>query len=415
MPEIRALTTGQRIQRLREARGMSRPVLAGLVGRSPDWLKKIESGNRQLTKLPLLVALARALSVTDVSLLTGDDTPRPVAAWDGEIHHVVPAIRDAMRDVSFPSVFPSNLSLLPAAELTARVHRLWLTWHAEPAQRTVVGAQLPALIRQAHESIQAHHDVERRRAQAAAGDLYRLVQRLLAHICEPELHAVAVERGRAMSESADSPMSLALAAWSSSVSLSASGHFDDAVRLADAGARTLAPLMEASSVDVLGTLGSLQLEAAAAHGLAGRAGDAFRYLDLAAHTASRLPRGASHPQSAFDPSNVEIIGVIISGSLHRTGEAIAHAERLDPAGIPSVVRRSRFLLEVAHVHSMRRQPREAVHYLHAAANVSTEAVALIPWARDLADALLTAAPGTARSSAEQLAVRLNSVGEALSA
>jgi transcriptional regulator with XRE-family HTH domain len=33
---------GERIRALREARGMSRAVLAQLCGRGPDWLKKIE-------------------------------------------------------------------------------------------------------------------------------------------------------------------------------------------------------------------------------------------------------------------------------------------------------------------------------------------------------------------------------------
>lgn len=70
-----------------------------------------------------------------------------------------------------------------------------------------------------------------RRAQAAAGDLYQLVQRLLAHICERELHVLAVERGRALSKEADTPVSLALAAWSSAVSLCASGHYDEALGL----------------------------------------------------------------------------------------------------------------------------------------------------------------------------------------
>jgi transcriptional regulator with XRE-family HTH domain len=35
------LSIGDRIRVLRESRGMSRPVLANLCGRGPDWLKKI--------------------------------------------------------------------------------------------------------------------------------------------------------------------------------------------------------------------------------------------------------------------------------------------------------------------------------------------------------------------------------------
>lgn len=410
MSNVTMLTTGERVRLFRESKGMTRPVLAGLVGRSPDWLKKIENGTRKLNSLPMLVRLARALEVTDLSELTGDDAPAPVETWDVEVHHVVPGIRAAMQEVAFLPTASSSEPALPPEELQLRVRRLWLTWHSSSQQRTDVGAALPALIRQAHASIRVHRGVERRRAQAATGDLYRLVQRILAHICEPELHALAVERGRAMSENADTRLSLALAAWSSSVSLCASGHYDDAARLADAGADLLTPLLEERpSTQVLGTFGSLHLEAAAAHGLAGREGDAFRYLDSAASTARRLPPDAWHPQSGFERMNVDVFGVIINGCLHRSGEAIAHADKLEPTSIPSVVRRSRLLLEIAQSHANRRDPVTAVRYLIAASDVSTEAVALIPWARDLADDLASTTPGTTRQDATKLSVRFKAV------
>jgi transcriptional regulator with XRE-family HTH domain len=235
--------------------------LAGLVGRSSDWLKKIETGTRQLNSLQMLVRIAQVLGVSDLAELTGADKPAPVEAWNTEAHHVVPAIRKAMRDVAFPATVDPE-SVLSSAELQRHVHRLWLTWHTSPQQRTMVGDALPTLISQAHATVRAHQDVERRRAMSATGDLYRLVQRLLAHICEPEPHALAVERGRAMSEDADTPLSLALAAWSSSVALCASGHYDDAIRLADAGTLLLAPLLDEAgptNSQVWGTIGALQM------------------------------------------------------------------------------------------------------------------------------------------------------------
>lgn len=410
MPNVTLLTTGERIRLLREAKGLTRPVLAGLVGRSTDWLKKVETGTRQVNSLPMLVRIARALGVDDLSELTGAGTSSPVATWDAEVHHVVPAIRDAMREATFLPAASSPAPVLPPEELQQRVQRAWLTWHTSPQQRTEVGETLPTLIRQAHVTIRAHEGTAHRRAQAATGDLYRLVQRLLAHICEPELHTLAVERGRALSENADTPLSLALAAWSTAVSLCASGFYEDTARLADAGAETLTPLLDQRpSPQVIETLGSLQLEAAAAHGLAGRAGDAFRYLDAAATTAAQLPAGAWHPQSGFDRTNVDIFGVLVATSLHRSGEAIAHAEKVDLAAVPSVVRRSRLLLEIAHAHSNRRDPGMAVRYLTAASDVSTEAVALIPWARDLADELASTAPGPVRPGATRLAARLKAV------
>ncbi|MGH3993314.1 MAG: helix-turn-helix domain-containing protein, partial [Pseudonocardiaceae bacterium] len=47
---------------------MGRPVLAGLVGYSADWLKRIEAGQRGVS-IPALLRLARVLRVDDLSVL----------------------------------------------------------------------------------------------------------------------------------------------------------------------------------------------------------------------------------------------------------------------------------------------------------------------------------------------------------
>lgn len=381
------------------------------MGRSSDWLKKIENGDRPLTSLPLLLELARALDVHDISDLTGNDVATPVRACDTDIHHVVPDVRRAMREVSFgPFERTASLPLLGAEELDRRVRGLWLRWHTSPMQRSEVGDVIPALIRQAHASIRHSGGDSQRACRAAAGDLYRLVQRLLAHICEPELHTLAVERGRALSEEADDPLSLANAAWASSVGLCASGHFGEAAELAH---RATVTLLNSSKGDPdvarMGTIGALQLESAAAHGLAGREGDAFHYLDAAAATASRMPASAWHLPSAFNRANVRILAVIVGVSLRHNGEAISLIRKIDVADSPSVVRRSRLLLEAAQAHFNRREREDAVRALNAAMETSPEAVALIPWARSLADELAAQSPRVVKPIAIEVAARMKSI------
>src|SRR5215469_11117130 len=63
LDDLAGKRTGERIQILRERRGLSRPVLAGLVGMSASWLKGIEQGRRLPPRLPVLVKLAEALAV----------------------------------------------------------------------------------------------------------------------------------------------------------------------------------------------------------------------------------------------------------------------------------------------------------------------------------------------------------------
>jgi transcriptional regulator with XRE-family HTH domain len=83
-------TTGERIRHLRERRGMTRVVLANLVGYSADWLKRIEAGQRGVS-IPALVRLAQVLHVDDLSVLIDGEIEIPSARGRGHI------IRPGMR------------------------------------------------------------------------------------------------------------------------------------------------------------------------------------------------------------------------------------------------------------------------------------------------------------------------------
>jgi transcriptional regulator with XRE-family HTH domain len=73
LDDLAGKRTGERIQILRERRGLTRAVLAGLVGMSASWLKGIERGTRLPPRLPLLVKLAEALGQRDIAVLAGTD------------------------------------------------------------------------------------------------------------------------------------------------------------------------------------------------------------------------------------------------------------------------------------------------------------------------------------------------------
>lgn len=395
------LTTGERIRILRERRGMSRPVLAGLVGRSSDWLKKIENGDRELRSITHLVRLANVLHVPDVATLTGGELGISVEAVGKLSHSTVPAIRAAMLGASFATV-PSVGPVRPEM-LRGRVDSAWRLWHSSTHQRTEVGALLPDLICDAHRCIKAHEGDERREAHAAASDLYRLVQRLLAHICEPELYWVALDRGRAHSEEADDPMSLALAAWSTAIGQRSAGFAEEAVQTDEAGMTLLRDQLEGGSPDVLGIYGALNLQAAISCGLDGRSGDAERYLAEADRTAGRLPADYTHAQSAFDAANVAVHGVSVGVGLLTPGEALRRAESIVPEKIASLERRSRLLLDIAAGHQQKKETAAAVHYLGHAHRVSPEGVRYVPMARGLAAKLAKTASGPLKAEAAALA------------
>src|SRR5262249_23517405 len=158
-----------------------REVLAGLVGRGPEWLKKIERGERELRNVRLLVALGQALRVPDLAVLTGSSTPLPLNVWDRYGHPAVEHIRAAMTEAPLRAAGTDVVPPKPA-EFQVRVDAAWRRWHISPFNRTEVGAELPGLIREAHACVKANDGERRRDAFDAMSELYRLVQRLLAHV-----------------------------------------------------------------------------------------------------------------------------------------------------------------------------------------------------------------------------------------
>ena len=117
LDDLAGKRTGERIQILRERRGLSRPVLAGLVGMSASWLKGIERGTRLPPRLPLLVKLAEALAVGDVAVLAGTDmdlcgaASLQVADADAARHQPKPHTRGTRPggDAGHRSAFPARM------------------------------------------------------------------------------------------------------------------------------------------------------------------------------------------------------------------------------------------------------------------------------------------------------------------
>ncbi|MGH3814835.1 MAG: helix-turn-helix domain-containing protein [Pseudonocardiaceae bacterium] len=80
MDELAGMTTGQRVRYFRQRAGMTRAVLGGLVGRSDEWVKAVETDRLLTPRIPLLLRLAEVLKVDDLAQLTGRRSyPRPAS------------------------------------------------------------------------------------------------------------------------------------------------------------------------------------------------------------------------------------------------------------------------------------------------------------------------------------------------
>jgi len=377
--------TGERIQILRERKGLTRPVLAGLVGMSVSWLKGIERGTRLPPRLPLLVKLAEALSVGDVAILAGIDMDLgaasvPVSSFARIPHDAVPAIREAVRDPLL--VFTDEAPDVSALE--ARTADAWRLWHQSPQHRTDVGRVLPRLVTDARTAARTAEGADRRTVNAVLADVYALVQHEVVWASETELTWIAADRAMTAAQEADTPVALAGGAWTLAIVQRSGGDTDAAMTLAVEAAGLLEPRLEDGDDELRAMYGALHLHAATTAARAGHEGDAWRHWDIASATADQLPGGYFHPWTMFGSANVKLHAVSISADLSQSAEARNQAERIDPDEIPSRERRGRLGVEIARAYHQRHDYPGALHWLEEAYRTAEDSVRYSPSARQIA-------------------------------
>lgn len=84
------LTLGERIAWYRRRRGLSQEVVAGLIGRTVDWLSKVENSRIQIDRISVIRSLSDALDVSMGDLL---NEPSLVEWTTDSGSSTVPAIR----------------------------------------------------------------------------------------------------------------------------------------------------------------------------------------------------------------------------------------------------------------------------------------------------------------------------------
>ncbi|MFV2010786.1 MULTISPECIES: helix-turn-helix domain-containing protein [unclassified Micromonospora] len=389
-------TFGSRLRTFRERSGKTRAVLGGLVGRSAEWVKALESGRLLTPRLPMLLRLAEVLDIDDLSVLTGDQS-LPIASVTRAGHPAIDGVAAAMYRTTLPAGDP-----LAAAALRARVDQAWTAWHHASAERTAVAALLPRLLADARLAARLLDGAERRQAATELARVYHLVQLYAAHQPQPQLVWLAADRAMLAAQDADDPGAIAAAAWYYAHVYRSDGQPDAAEQvLVDA----LDALEGSGGDDQLARWGQLQLGLALGHARAGRAGQAWRYWDSADSVARRLGIGYVHPWLMFGSVVVDAFGVTIGIDLARPGEAVRRAMGVDYSALPSRTRRAGGLIDAARAHLMRRDEVAVVHLLSRALRESVETVRHQPHARGMAMELV-GRTGVVGEDARELALAM---------
>jgi transcriptional regulator with XRE-family HTH domain len=354
--EIDEWAIGRRIASHRVRRGLTQEELAGLVGISLSMIKKIESGDRLVTKFSQLVLFAQVLRIKDLRELTG--VPLPLMPDGHRGHPRAHDVRAALMDRGKVSGEPPNLD-----ELAMLIERTWQTWQEpSPFRYDAVGQQLPTLVRQSEAALRLHEGASRRHALTRASKLYQLVRTWTKRVGEHELSFLAADRAVSYALDADDPDLAGAAAWNLAMILSAQGKTQPARAVVYRAIDELRPYLEHPAPARLAVFGGLHLMGATEAAREDNADEAHRLLDVANGVAARIGE-TNHFRMVFGPTNVALHRVSTAVELGRTRDALEMAERVSIEDAPAVERRLTFHLDTARSYARGRNDVAAVHMI----------------------------------------------------
>lgn len=388
-------SVGERIAFYRVRRGQTQAVLSGLVGRSEDWLSKVERGERHVRRLDVLTEVAKALRVSLPDLLG-----QPVLMEDEQRDDDVPAVRDALMSprrlsrVLYMRESTTGPSPLPAAQ---RVESAWGDFQDGRLSRVI--AALPQLITTAAqlEDAQGATAANRRAGWAVSARTHHLVATALAKIGESDLAWIAAERAMQAADEADDPLVLASAARSGTHALLAVGRYNEALDLGRTAASWLRARMSANDPEALSLAGMLDLRTAVAAAKKQDRSTAMELLDQASVAADRLGRDANFWQTGFGPTNVALHRIAAALELGDIAFVVEHGPQVHADHLPTE-RNVSHRIDLGRAMSLVARDDDALDYLLAAEERAPQLVRHNASVRETVKTMHRRSPAAGRSS-----------------
>lgn len=389
---------GERIRTARRARGMSRQAAAALCGRSEEWLRKIERGQRG-TSLKMVARLAEVLHVPDLSDLLDSDAPTVLYARPA--HPDLAGIRAA---ILAPPAAPAGTGIGTLDGLRVDLRRAWRLRSASPRDRSDLAAALPRLIAAARTAAGgARTPTEQRDTRRVLAETYHLSQLYLCYQDASELLWLVVDRAMNAARESEDAAAVGRAAWFTAYLYRDFGMVDHAHQVVEEAVRHLdadpeqAPRLQRQRRAVY-------LSSAWNYARDGRPALAWRAWDAAVEAEQH--GGAPVSPHLLFGADCQDVALTLDVELGRPAAAVRRAERLDIDAVPSVPRRARLMIEASRGYLLRREHAGALHMLRAALRVSTEATVYSRDARGIAHDLVNHAGPMLRRDAAELADEL---------
>ncbi|GAA0586943.1 helix-turn-helix transcriptional regulator [Streptomyces crystallinus] len=374
---------GQRMKWWRERRGLSQKMLGDLIGRSENWVYKIENDRMPLDRLPLLIALSKALRCS-LGDLTGGYVSGISTA--GTEHEHVPLIRQTL---SLPtSLLPKRVGSVSADDFDSSVTDAWQVYETQAEGRyRDVGERLPALLRQGHAALRDAGADQEGAILRQLISLYGLHQIWLRRVGETTLARVAADRGLALADTAGDPALLAAAAWNLACVLTSAGDVDDSYELAR---QTIAQCQphDDSSPEHWSAYGALHLQGAVAAVRAAKGPRAWDLYHGAQRAVERIGTDLNHWHTCFGPTNFAMHEVHLKAEEGDTNEALRAADHVQINSEVPLERRTRYLIEVMNLNRIQHDDYATVHILGKLLKQSPEEIVFSPLVREAVADLL---------------------------
>ncbi|WP_432092206.1 helix-turn-helix domain-containing protein [Streptomyces sp. bgisy100] len=386
------MTTGERIQyyrgRARSGVGLSQSALAGLVGRSEDWMSKVERNVIQIDSLSMLIRIARELGLDNVADLVGPAIDLSLVG--GPEHPSVPRIRGALNMP--PSLLGVGLpgDALTAQQLSERVAEAWGVYETQTERYAPVGAALPGLLAEAYATLRQVRGEEEIAATHALVSLLHLHQVFLRRVGERKLSLRAADRAMQIADETGDPALIAAAAWNVCGILTSSGEVADSLELAWQTIAHCRPDREATPQH-LSAYGALHLIGVIAAVRDSKAPTAWELLTKARTVAERLGADRNDFHTSFGPTNVSMHGVHLAAEEGDAQEALRLADDVEvpePGGVLPLERTTRYLVEVMHAHRLTGDDFGTLFMLRQIKEASPEEIRYFPLVREAVQGLL---------------------------
>lgn len=366
-PIMPGKTVGQRLTIRRRGRGLSRRVVANLVGRSEEWLRLVESGQRKLDSLETLARLAEVLQIDEVTELI--DWPyRTTLHSNHQLHEKLQDLRRAIINHPALRVCDNEPNGYDSELLATMLMNCRWTWTSSGLRYSQLTHELPKVIEGARFM---HWQLQSLATADQLLDTYHITRLLLTACGDHGMAATVADRAMSTVAQMRQPLPIAASAWHVAATLLHSGQPSDSYEYALAAVRLLSDeAPPTADADILRN--ALRLAAARAAAVAGDRAETAQLLAEARSAAIALGRDQQVREIPFGPGEVGITAIEIALTQHDPDQAIRLAATVQIDDDQPSSRRAAFYISQARAYVLRHEDTEATLALMKVAEFSPE-------------------------------------------